>query len=264
MEPARDAAPPAHQAVMKHACTSCSRRKIRCDRRQPCTNCVSHARITARKARNNNKNLSAAVDCVYVDPPPVQRHRRRAMPRPSAPAGGLVDRLRVYEDLLQKNNITPPDMLPTAGIASQNEESRSVSSDIDAAERLWIASPWESRMPRSATSASASASAAETPSSAADTLASSEVATETGSLPCASSGEEFADDELDLWQSLAPEVSSSTSTGTGTASSYSVTNSVASQPPGIERLCKALLRLQARCFVLAADSVHHSWPAGRP
>lgn len=197
---------------MKHACTSCSRRKIRCDRRQPCTNCVSHARISARKAgsKDKNKNTAAATDCVYDDPPPVQRYRRRAMPRPSALADDLVGRLRVYEDLLQKNNIALPDMFPKAGLASQNIDARSITSDTDAADRLWIASPWESRMPQPTTSAPASA--AETPSSAADTLAFSEAAAETGSFPSASNGEELADDELDLWQSLAPEVSSRTST----------------------------------------------------
>ncbi|EPE03917.1 fungal specific transcription factor domain protein [Ophiostoma piceae UAMH 11346] len=206
MESHHDASPPAHQAVMKHACTSCSRRKIRCDRRQPCTNCVSHAKISARKAgsKDKNKNTAAAIDCVYDDPPPVQRYRRRAMPRPSAPADDLVGRLRVYEDLLQKNNIALPDMFPKARLASQNVDAQSITSDTDAADRLWIASPWESRMPQPTTSASASA--AETPSSAADTLAFSEVAAETGSLPSASNGEELADDELDLWQSLAPEL----------------------------------------------------------
>lgn len=64
------------------ACILCQQRKVKCDRRFPCANCV--------KAR---------VQCVPATL--TQRRRRRRFPERD-----LLDRLRRYEDLLRQNNIS--------------------------------------------------------------------------------------------------------------------------------------------------------------
>lgn len=63
------------------ACLRCQQRKIKCDRRYPCSTCV--------KSR---------VQCIPATQLPRQRRRR-------FPERELLDRLRKYEDLLRQNNI---------------------------------------------------------------------------------------------------------------------------------------------------------------
>ncbi|KAM0313199.1 hypothetical protein ACHAO8_005696 [Botrytis cinerea] len=63
------------------ACRRCQQRKIKCDRREPCSSCV--------KSR---------VQCIPATQFPRQRRRRFAERE-------LLDRLRKYEDLLRQNNI---------------------------------------------------------------------------------------------------------------------------------------------------------------
>lgn len=63
------------------ACLLCQKRKIKCDRKHPCSHCV--------KSR---------VQCVPATQ--VPRHRRRRFPERE-----LLDRLRKCEDLLRQNNI---------------------------------------------------------------------------------------------------------------------------------------------------------------
>ncbi|KAA8571960.1 hypothetical protein EYC84_001902 [Monilinia fructicola] len=63
------------------ACMFCQQRKIKCDRKHPCSHCT--------KSR---------VQCVPATQVPRQRRRR-------FPERELLDRLRQYEDLLRQNNI---------------------------------------------------------------------------------------------------------------------------------------------------------------
>jgi len=65
------------------ACAQCHQRKVRCDRKFPCANCVkSHAKC---------------IPAATLAPRP----RRRRFPERE-----LLDHLRYYEGLLRKNNIT--------------------------------------------------------------------------------------------------------------------------------------------------------------
>ena len=64
------------------ACVLCQQRKVKCDRRFPCANCIgSHAQ------------------CVPAATLPPRKRRRRF------PERELLDRLRGYESLLRQNNI---------------------------------------------------------------------------------------------------------------------------------------------------------------
>lgn len=63
------------------ACVLCQQRKVKCDRKFPCANCVR-----------------VGVDCVPASLVPRQRRRRFAERE-------LLERLRHYETLLRQNNI---------------------------------------------------------------------------------------------------------------------------------------------------------------
>ncbi|GAP87396.2 putative fungal specific transcription factor domain-containing protein [Rosellinia necatrix] len=65
-----------------HSCVLCQQRKVRCDKKKPCSNCVK-----------------AGVDCRVVPPQPPRRRKKRI------PERDLVDRLRKYEALLTQNGI---------------------------------------------------------------------------------------------------------------------------------------------------------------
>lgn len=65
-----------------HSCVLCSRRKVKCDRRDPCSNCT--------KAR---------VDCIYRTPATPRRRRRRS------PERSLHARLRRYEQMLESYGV---------------------------------------------------------------------------------------------------------------------------------------------------------------
>ena len=64
------------------ACVICQQRKVKCDRKFPCANCIK-----------------SQVQCVPASL--AQRRRRRRFPERA-----LLERLRKYEDLLHQNNIT--------------------------------------------------------------------------------------------------------------------------------------------------------------
>ena len=70
-----------------YACQLCQRRKVRCDRREPCAACT--------KSR---------ADCVFKPPAPTRRRPRKS------PEAILLTKLRRYEDILKKNGvrIDPP------------------------------------------------------------------------------------------------------------------------------------------------------------
>jgi hypothetical protein len=64
-----------------HACSLCARRKVKCDKGDPCSNC-----------------LKAQSRCIY-DAPAPHRPRRRAADE------DLLARLAQYEDLMRKHNV---------------------------------------------------------------------------------------------------------------------------------------------------------------
>ena len=65
-----------------HSCVLCSRRKVRCDRRDPCSNCT--------KAR---------AECIFRTPAPPRRRKRRS------PETTLHARLRRYEQMLEARGV---------------------------------------------------------------------------------------------------------------------------------------------------------------
>src|ERR1700753_1537959 len=65
----------------KHACSLCARRKVKCDKGDPCSNC-----------------LKAQSQCIYEAPAP-HRPRRRAADE------DFFVRLAQYEDLMRKHNV---------------------------------------------------------------------------------------------------------------------------------------------------------------
>ncbi|CAK7218189.1 hypothetical protein SBRCBS47491_003425 [Sporothrix bragantina] len=204
-------------AAHKHACASCARRKIRCDRQQPCSNCEAQARMSAKRSKRNDGSFAdheLDTGCVYVEPPPVQRHRRKlARATSSTLADDLVDRLRAYEELLSKNGIALPQALAQKKrdikqYSLPRPPSRGDNNDSDdrvlVDDRIWIASPWEAKMTMH--KGPASTSTVRTPSSGTDTLAVSDNAID-GSDPLpVVVYEDAADAELDLWQSMPPEL----------------------------------------------------------
>jgi hypothetical protein len=84
------------QHTQKHSCSACARRKVRCDRQQPCANCAR-----ARCPCSYSSSVSS--------PRPRKRHAEEI----------LLARLHRYEELLRKNNIdfTPSDGWIHAGIS---------------------------------------------------------------------------------------------------------------------------------------------------
>lgn len=69
-------------SVQKYSCATCARRKVKCDKLSPCTNC--------------SKSQS---ECVYRVPALSQRHRKRPADE------DLLCKINEYEDLLRRNNI---------------------------------------------------------------------------------------------------------------------------------------------------------------
>ncbi|KAJ4033433.1 hypothetical protein NW756_012984 [Fusarium oxysporum] len=67
--------------LRKYACSMCARRKVKCDRQHPCSNC--------QKGR---------AECTYEAPPPPK-------PRKRAADEDLLARLAQYEKLMQKNGV---------------------------------------------------------------------------------------------------------------------------------------------------------------
>ncbi|KAI1630024.1 putative C6 transcription factor [Exophiala viscosa] len=90
------------------ACVLCQQRKVRCDRRFPCANCVK-----------------SSAQCVPATLVPRQRRRR-------VPERELLERLRRYETLLRQNKIDfEPLHTSTAEKTSPNEDIKSIDSPDD-------------------------------------------------------------------------------------------------------------------------------------
>ncbi|OTA90607.1 hypothetical protein M434DRAFT_22852 [Hypoxylon sp. CO27-5] len=73
--------PNGHQEPRKCACFTCARRKVKCDRGEPCSNC-----------------LKSRIQCLYEAPIPSR-------PRKRAGDEDLLARLALYEDLMRKHNV---------------------------------------------------------------------------------------------------------------------------------------------------------------
>lgn len=99
-DPAIASASPADSTLGElrhHACALCQSRKVKCDRKDPCSNCVK-----------------AQAGCEYRVPLPPRRRRKMQKPNTMAMA-----RLKRYEDAFRKVGINPdavdarsPDPLP--------------------------------------------------------------------------------------------------------------------------------------------------------
>lgn len=70
------------RGLQPHSCVICQRRKVKCDRYDPCSNCVKHR-----------------VECEYRAPAPPRR-RKRQSPDPQ-----LQAKMRRYEEILQKHGV---------------------------------------------------------------------------------------------------------------------------------------------------------------
>ncbi|KAL1963069.1 hypothetical protein VTN77DRAFT_8715 [Rasamsonia byssochlamydoides] len=68
-----------------HACVLCQKRKVKCDRNDPCSGCVK-----------------AQVECVFREPLPPRRRKKK-----SETIHVMVARLKRYEEVLKKNGIDP-------------------------------------------------------------------------------------------------------------------------------------------------------------
>ncbi|KAL8830933.1 MAG: hypothetical protein Q9170_005507 [Blastenia crenularia] len=75
------------RGLQPHSCVVCQRRKVKCDRTDPCSNCIKHR-----------------VACEFRPPAPPRR-RKRQSPDPHIHA-----KLRRYEDILQKHGLQLDDM----------------------------------------------------------------------------------------------------------------------------------------------------------
>ncbi|KAI1824003.1 fungal-specific transcription factor domain-containing protein [Xylaria intraflava] len=87
-----------------HSCVLCQQRKVRCDKKKPCSNCVK-----------------AGVDCRVVPPQPPRRRKKRIAER------DIVERLRKYEALLSQNGIEfdalgPDIKITEAGSVEEGDE----------------------------------------------------------------------------------------------------------------------------------------------
>lgn len=81
MSPTTSIPSSSHKPRRVLSCMLCQQRKIKCDRKYPCSNC-----------------LKSRVQCVPATQFPRQRRKR-------FPERELLDRLRKYEDLLRQHNI---------------------------------------------------------------------------------------------------------------------------------------------------------------
>ena len=89
------------------ACVLCQQRKVKCERKFPCKNCIK-----------------SQAECVPSTLAPRQRRRRFA-------ERALLDRLRKYEDLLRQNNV---DFEPLHKNSSREKESFDAGSGCDSDE----------------------------------------------------------------------------------------------------------------------------------
>lgn len=84
----------------RYSCVTCARRKVKCDKLSPCSSCSK-----------------SQVACIYRDPVPSQRYRKRVTQR------DLLSKIRELETILHSNRIP-----------------------FEALDNSWISSHWEDRL----------------------------------------------------------------------------------------------------------------------
>ncbi|KAK8053115.1 C6 transcription factor domain protein [Apiospora saccharicola] len=113
--------PPERASMSSFACTSCVRRKVKCDRVLPvCSTCVK-----------------TKADCVYRAPPPPQRRRRRPAQNSDPQRVSLVaadeydirTRLAQYEHILQEHGLLPDSVDDETGAPGGSRNGRLISGD---------------------------------------------------------------------------------------------------------------------------------------
>ncbi|KAM6507951.1 hypothetical protein FSOLCH5_013151 [Fusarium solani] len=114
LEPEPSHPRPKSQRIL--ACILCQQRKVKCDRRFPCANCVRHQ-----------------VQCV---PATQTRPRRRRFPERE-----LLDRLRKYEDLLRQNKVKFEPLHKDPGSGEQESPGGSYGSDHEQPEAAGVDTP---------------------------------------------------------------------------------------------------------------------------
>ncbi|KAK1240293.1 hypothetical protein MKX08_007735 [Trichoderma sp. CBMAI-0020] len=87
----------------RYSCVTCARRKVKCDKLSPCSTCSK-----------------SQVACIYRDPVPSQRYRKRVTQR------DLLSKIQELESILHSNRIP-----------------------FEALDNSWISSPWEERLAQS-------------------------------------------------------------------------------------------------------------------
>ncbi|KAH8131207.1 hypothetical protein FP744_10000532 [Trichoderma asperellum] len=92
----------------RFSCVTCARRKVRCDKLSPCSSCSK-----------------SQVACIYRDPAPSQRHRKRVTQR------DLLAKIQELETILHSNRI-PFEALDNSWISSHWEERLAQSPQIEA------------------------------------------------------------------------------------------------------------------------------------
>lgn len=109
-EPVKAAPAAGHHQLKRFSCLTCRQRKVKCDRRDPCSNCVKAAR-----------------ECSFV--PPVRGKRRRTKPAKE----GLHARVRRYEEMLKSfgAKIDPAEMGSYGGSGGLGAESDEEEDDED-------------------------------------------------------------------------------------------------------------------------------------
>jgi hypothetical protein len=88
----------ARGATRAHACVLCQQRKVKCSRETPCSACI--------KSR---------VECVYRDPAPPRRRKRRT------PEDILLAKLKRYEELLENAGVKVDPVGGTSGGAGDDD-----------------------------------------------------------------------------------------------------------------------------------------------
>lgn len=87
----------------RYSCITCARRKVKCDKLSPCSSCSK-----------------SQVACIYRDPVPSQRHRKRVTQR------DLLAKIQELETILHSNRIP-----------------------FEALDNSWISSHWKERVAQS-------------------------------------------------------------------------------------------------------------------
>ncbi|RGP81254.1 transcription factor [Fusarium longipes] len=103
--------------LRKHACTICARRKVKCDKQDPCSNCQK-----------------AQTQCSYEAPPPPKQRKRAADEE-------LLAKLAQYEDLMQKNGIDysqHANVWVSSGLEAKAERDTSTDTDSPAPTELCL------------------------------------------------------------------------------------------------------------------------------